>query len=129
MIFVFLQAPDCQSHLLSLMTIFYMKPHSLDEPLYKGSNPSTRRSKSPVCRGIGCKHTYGHWIVTTLVGEREGMDSSVAQLVEPLKLNQEVPVLFPSLRSYDVFLSLGNRLSEPSILINDNLLHVAKQSR
>ena len=57
------------------------------------------------------------------------MDSLVAQLVEHLRLNQEVTRFVSQLRSYDLFLTPGSRLSEPSIVINENLLHVAKQSR
>ena len=64
---------------------------------------------------------YGHWTVTIL-WRWESMDSLVAQLVEHLRLNQEVPGSFPSWGI--MIFSLHRHQTVRAIYChNDNLSH------
>ena len=87
--------PDCQSHLLSLRQSFTYIAKQSRWTFIHGGNPSNQRSKSPACKRQTVHNIY---MVTGLwppCGDERSMYSLVAQLVEHLKLNQEVPGSLP----------------------------------
>ena len=122
--------PDCQSHLLSLRQSFTYIAKQSRWTFIHGGNPSNQRSKSPACKRQMVHNIY---MVTGLwppCGDERSMYSLVAQLVEHLKLNQEVPGLLPGWGIMIFFSSQGKPDCQSHLLsLRQSFTYIAKQSR